>query len=138
MSYILFYLCSLSQKRKTKIMLISLIILYTLSGITFETDLTFNLINISLLIILPLITQKIKKYNEFICIFSILIYSILIDIICFYLYPSFNYGVSLLIYIYNGILFNLKGITISTIICLTISLIIYYVRKKYESSINCS
>ena len=138
MSYILIYLASLRQGIKTKVILILLLLIYTISGITEQTDWTFNIINMFLLVGVTLFMQLFKKGNIFISVFSILIYSVLIDILGYFLYPQFVYGVSLFEYILNGIAFNYKGLIIASVVCLGIGLCIHLQGVKNESKINCS
>ena len=138
MSYILIYLASLRQGIKTKVILILLLLIYTISGITEQTDWTFNIINMFLLVGVTLFMQLFKKGNIFISVFSILIYSVLIDIVCYFLYPQFVYGVSLFDYILNGIAFNYKGLIIASVVCLGIGLCIHLRGVKNESKINFS
>lgn len=53
---------------------------------------------------------KNKKVNTILSIFSILIWSITIDIICYYMYPLFSSNQNIFEYIWQGILFNYKYI----------------------------
>lgn len=53
---------------------------------------------------------KNKKINTILSIFSILIWSIIIDIICYYMYPLFSSNQNILGYVWQGILFNYKYI----------------------------
>lgn len=53
---------------------------------------------------------KNKKANTLLSIFSILIWSIIIDIICYYMYPLFSTNQNIFEYIWQGILFNYKYI----------------------------
>ena len=53
---------------------------------------------------------KNKKVNTILSIFPILIWSITIDIICYYMYPLFSSNQNIFEYIWQGILFNYKYI----------------------------
>ncbi len=57
----------------------------------------------------------IKKTNKYFAPFSVLIYSVIIDIICFYYFPLFNVNMTIFEYILNGILFNYKFIILPII-----------------------
>lgn len=64
-------------------------------------------INIAIYAFILLLAYN-KKLNIFVSTFSILIYGIIIDFICYYFYPLFEINVSVFEYIFNGIMFNLK------------------------------
>ena len=57
---------------------------------------------------------KNKKANTVLSIFSILIWSIIIDIICYYMYPLYSSNQNIFGYIWQGILFNYKYIFSNT------------------------
>lgn len=59
-------------------------------------------------IIIFIINKTIPKSNLILSAISILIYSIIIDTFCYYIYPQFTTQQTLLTYIYNGIVFNYK------------------------------
>ena len=60
-----------------------------------------------------------KKVNTILSIFSILIWSVIIDIICYYMYPLFSSNQNIFGYIWQGVLFNYKYIFSNIIaICL--------------------
>lgn len=53
---------------------------------------------------------KNKKVNTVLSILSILIWSIIIDVICYYMYPLYSTGQNIFGYVCQGILFNYKYI----------------------------
>ena len=53
---------------------------------------------------------KNKKVNIILSIFSVLIWSVIIDIICYYMYPLFSSNQNIFGYVWQGILFNYKYI----------------------------
>ncbi len=59
---------------------------------------------------------KNKKINTVLSVFSILIWSIIIDIICYYMYPLFSSNQSIFGYVWQGILFNYKYVFSNAII----------------------
>lgn len=65
---------------------------------------TFLVITVSINLV------KNKKLNTMLSIFSILIWSITIDIICYYMYPLFTINQNIFEYIWQGIVFNYKYI----------------------------
>ena len=53
---------------------------------------------------------KNKKVNTVLSIFSFLIWSIIIDIFCYYMYPFYSSNQSIFEYVWQGILYNYKYI----------------------------
>lgn len=107
---------------------------YTLFVTDWNNGLAFPLINSLTLCVIPIIIQCFGgRTNTILSVLSILLYSIVIDTICFYLYPMFEIEQNIFQYIFSGLLFNYK----STIIPMIISIIIIAIRKKvhYESKI---
>lgn len=76
----------------------------------FYLGLTFPIINAVVFLIVTISINLInnKKVNTILSICSILIWSILIDIICYYLYPLYSSNQSIFGYIWQGILYNYK------------------------------
>ena len=70
-------------------------------------SLTFFAVNIAIIFILSAILKKINCHA--LSGASILIYSVVIDIVCFYFFPVFPINVSLGAYILAGLLFNLRS-----------------------------
>ena len=107
----LFLLGSTNKKlKKINWLFASLWILFMLKGSNFSLGIVFPLINILAFLIVFGIGNVVKgKYsNLFVSISSILIWSILIDTICYFVYPDFVGGKNLVAYVFNGILFNYK------------------------------
>jgi hypothetical protein len=88
-----------------------------------QVKISFFLCNLSLLLIISFINKKItnKKIKFFSSICSILVWSIGIDIFCFYMFPLFTTNVNLWCYILKGILFNLKFVIYNAIILLSLN-----------------
>lgn len=63
---------------------------------------------LSICIIINLV--KNRKVNTILSIFSVLIWSIIIDIICYFFYPIMNGTQNIYSYVFQGILFNYKYI----------------------------
>lgn len=70
----------------------------------------FPLLNLFVGIFTMLIAAKLSQKHEWASIFTILLYSLLIDTASFLLFPEWTMGVNYLNYIWNGILFNYKTI----------------------------
>ena len=87
-------------------------IVYMLIGSDLSLGLTFPIINAIVFIIISISINLIKnrKLNTILSVFSILIWSIVIDIICYFLYPMMVGEQSIFSYIFQGILFNGKYI----------------------------
>ena len=87
-------------------------IVYMLIGSDLSLGLTFPIINAIVFIIISISINLVKnrKLNTSLSVFSILIWSIVIDIICYFLYPMMVGEQSIFSYIFQGILFNGKYI----------------------------
>ena len=87
-------------------------IAYMLIGSDLSLGLTFPIVNAIVFIIISISINLVKnrKINTILAIFSILIWSIIIDIICYFLYPMMVGNQNIISYIFQGILFNSKYI----------------------------
>lgn len=87
-------------------------IVYMLIGSDLSLGLTFPIINAIVFIIISISINLVKnrKLNTILSVFSILIWSIVIDIICYFLYPMMVWEQNIFSYIFQGILFNGKYI----------------------------
>ena len=81
-----------------------LMVLNLQTGVTF---IIINTISFSLVFLLGRIFKG-NISNKIIALFSILIWSVIIDSFCYFLYPEFTFGQNLLMYIANGIVFNYR------------------------------
>lgn len=117
---------SYNKDRKISILFVTAWILYMLINYDFSLGLAFPLINAIVLLTVTIGINLIsnKKVNTIMSIFSILIWSIIIDIICFYMFPMMSAGQSLINYILQGILFNYKYIFVNIVAICGINLII--------------
>lgn len=86
-----------------------------------EVNNIFFVVNMFLLFTIPQLISRIKnKYtNIAMSAVTILIWSILIDILSYYLFPLFKQSCSIFVYVLNGIEFNLKYV-ISNLILLVV------------------
>ena len=112
-------------------------ILYMIIGNKFAMGNMFVYINACIFLILSLVINSIKskKINTILSIFSILIWSIIIDIICYYMYPMMNMGQNLFDYVLQGILFNYKYVFCNVIAVAIINAIIW-IRDNIELKIK--
>lgn len=117
---------SYNKDRKISILFVTAWILYMLINYDFSLGLAFPLINAIVLLTVTIGINLIsnKKVNTIMSIFSILIWSIIIDIICFYMFPMMSASQSLINYILQGILFNYKYIFVNIVAICGINLII--------------
>lgn len=85
----------------------------------------FLICNFAILVLISALNKMIKNHSIKLIssAFSILIWSIIIDIVCYYMFPIFNTNLNLLGYIMNGILFNLKYVVINAVILITLNCI---------------
>ena len=100
-----------SNKKISKVFIVTWLT-YMLFGSNLSLGLTFPIVNAITFLVVTLFISKIKnnKANTVLSIASILIWSVTIDIICYYLYPTMSSNITLINYIFNGILFNYKYI----------------------------
>jgi hypothetical protein len=75
-------------------------------------------INLMAFLMTTLLLRKIK--NNYLSLLgttsSILLYSICVDVICYYIYPQFVCGQNLLGYVVNGLLFNSRYVLLNGLI----------------------
>ena len=109
-------------------------IVYMLIGSDLSLGLTFPIINAIVFIIISISINFVKnrKLNTILSVFSILIWSIVIDIICYFLYPMMVGEQSIFSYIFQGILFNGKYIFYNIIAVGIISMIETLVQRAFQ------
>ena len=98
-----------SNKNISKIFIV-VWIAYMLFGSNLSLGIIFPIVNAITFLTITLLISKIKNksVNAVLSITSILIWSVIIDIICYYLYPTMSSNITLIQYVFNGILFNYK------------------------------
>ena len=97
-----------------------------------NTNILFGLINFALIVMLVCFTRLTNKYNSIFSIFLKLIYSVIIDCVSYFYWQISTYGVGLLDYIWQGIVFNSKDIVLSILIFTLIVL----ANKIYKMVVN--
>ena len=119
------------KNRKMNIMFAMLWLGYMLLNANFKTGLNFVVANIIVFGIVFAIGQVIKgKYtNTVVSILSILIWSVLIDIICYFMFPQFVVGQNIITYVWNGILFNYKHIFTNALALGVVNCVEFIVKK---------
>ena len=103
-----------SNKNISKIFIV-VWIAYMLFGSNLSLGITFPIVNAITFLTITLLISKIKNksVNAVLSITSILTWSVIIDIICYYLYPTMSSNITLIQYVFNGILFNYKYVFIN-------------------------
>ena len=93
----------------------------------------FPLINIGLFLLITYCIRRINnKYaNAFFSIISILLWSVAIDIVCYFAFPLFAIRVGFIDYILAGIMFNYKNV-LANCICVALVKLIDTVLKSVK------
>lgn len=107
-------------------------ITYLLYQNSLNTDIVFGLINFALIVMLVCFTRLTNKTNSVFSIFIKLIYSVIIDFVSYFYWQISAYGVGLLDYIWQGIVFNSEDIVLSVLIFIAIVL----ANKIYKMVVN--
>lgn len=115
-----------NKNRKISIAFICGWIIYMILNYDFSLGYMFPLINVlvCLSVSISINLIKDKTLNTILSILSILIWSIVIDTICFFMYPAMTLGQDIFSYIFQGILFNYKYIISNIIVVCVINGII--------------
>lgn len=132
------------KNRKVSTVFKILWVLYAIAASFFNFNLLFSAINISVFLLITGVIHYISKIypkiNAILSVCSILIYSLFIDIICYYILPSWAEGQSLIQYITNGFLFNYKYVFLNAavfaLIVLCSKLFKRYKIRKFENQQN--
>lgn len=122
-----------SYNRNRKISLAFIIgwIAYMLLGSNLSLGATFPIVNAVVFLVVSILINlvKNKKANMILSMCSILIWSIIIDTICYFMYPAFTGGQRIFGYIFQGILFNYKYIFSNIIAMCLINAVDYMMNK---------
>lgn len=126
-----------NKDRKVSIAFMCGWVLYMIVNYDFSLGLTFPIINamVYLMVSIGISLIRNKTINTILSISSILIWSIVIDIICFFMYPTMVVDQNIFGYIFQGILFNYKYI-ISNIIAVCIINVIIMIKNLIVEKIN--
>lgn len=112
-----------NKNRKISITFIFGWIIYMIINYDFSLGYIFPVINalVCLLVSISINLIKDKTFNTILSVSSILIWSVVIDIICFFMYPTMALGQDIFSYIFQGILFNYKYIILNIIVVCVIN-----------------
>ena len=120
-------LCGSSYNKLKKISFImyAVMLIRLLIGQANNVSNLFLIVNLALFAIIPLLINRIKNpyIKSIVSILSIIIWSIIIDIICYYMYPLFVGGASIYEYVFRGIVFNSKYVFSNTLLVVGIEII---------------
>lgn len=97
-------------KGKIKVLFLVLIILFF--SIVDSAYPQIFIINVLCLFLLSLINRFLGTKSRINSVFMILEYSVLVDVICFFVYPEMVFGVSIFQYVWQGIVFNYRYLMI--------------------------
>lgn len=115
-----------NKNRKISMAFICGWVIYMITNYNFSLGYMFPIINILVFLLISISINLIKDriINTIFSISSILIWSIVIDAICFFMYPTMIGGKDIFSYIFQGILFNYKYIISNIIVICAINVIV--------------
>lgn len=114
-------------------------VLYAILMSFFNNNLWFSVINMIIFFILTscitLLSKINPKVNEIMSVCSVMIYSLLVDIACYYLLSGYSAQQSLKHYIINGLLFNCKSLFLNIAVFMGVA---FYLKlcEKFKSCIR--
>mgnify|MGYP003288638773 CR=1 FL=1 len=85
-------------------------IAYMILGHQFALGAVFPIVNAIAFLVVTICINLIKNRvaNTILSVISILLWSVLIDMICYFMYPALTMGQNMFQYIFQGILFNYR------------------------------
>lgn len=96
-----------------------------------KVNIGFFISNIIIFTLISIVGRSINN-NKLNCIFSaasILIWSVLVDIVCFIMFPVFNTNLNIVSYILNGIIFNLKNVLINMTVLILAKILLNFFER---------
>lgn len=128
-----------SKNRKISNIFKVIWILYAIAALFFNPNPWFLLVNVSVFMLVTGFVYCISKFypkiNAFLSVGSILIYSLFVDIVCYYALPNWAVGQSLAGYVMNGFLFNYKYLFLNVAVFGAVSLCSAILKKYRESQL---
>ncbi|MGD9901450.1 MAG: hypothetical protein AB7S44_02805 [Spirochaetales bacterium] len=112
---LLLFAASLRSKKVFYIFALSAWAVFMLINYNYSMGIGFAILNFEVVFLITYLIRKFNRGNLVLAVLSVLVYSIFIDIICFFMFPTFTFGVDLFTYVYNGIIFNYKPIILNII-----------------------
>jgi len=91
----------------------------------------FFFVNLVVYTTVMLITRKITdgKVNQVVSILSILIWSVCVDMVDYFMWPAMNFGRSLPQYVWDGIVFNYKLVFLNVAVYAAVAGLVYATKK---------
>lgn len=127
-SSLLLFVSSLVKNKTVSVLLSTLLIINLARVQMWKVNNAFFLINMLVFLFIIAVAQRIKnrKVNAGISITSILIWSIIIDVICYFMFPKFVMGQTIFQYVWQGIIFNYKYVFVNAAIYGVIKAVEHY------------
>lgn len=125
-------------KNKKIARIISLLLIVNLLVVQLgQVSLVFTLYNLAIMVGITYFVRKIsnKKVNAVMSVISILMWSVLIDVVSYFIFPLAG-NTNILQYVFNGIIFNAKYVFVNTIAYVTIETISYVINKIRVSNVK--
>ncbi len=95
-------------------------ILYAIAASLFNFNQIFIFVNVSAFLsvtgVVYVISKFYSKVNVFLSIISVLIYSLFVDVVCYFVLPNWTQEQSLIQYIINGFLFNCRYVFLNVVV----------------------
>ena len=129
---LLIFSSSYNKSKKISILSFLLMIANVLFVQYGKMGIKFVLINLLLMTTITFGIRLISnnKVNAAMSVLSILIWSMCIDIVCYFMYSKFTGGLSLSMYVLNGIMFNIRYVFMNAAVLCGIKAIEKIVGKK--------
>lgn len=134
MGDLLLLFSGLRTKKWVSIVSLSLLLFYMVVTTDWSYGIWFPIVNILTMVGIAVLIHLTKGIpNATLSVISKFIYSVIIDIICYFWFPMFTNGMTLIQYIWSGIVFNWKSLLIDTSVFLVIVVVKVIMEKKSES-----
>lgn len=116
---ILIFLSSYNKNKKVSYSFMGLWLLYLLLTTKFEYGIIYPLVSAALFLITAIVINTFVKNRIANCtlsVCSVLLWSMLIDTACYFIFPEYDMGLSLINYVFNGIIYNAKYIVLNVVV----------------------
>lgn len=125
-------------KNKKVAKLISIILILNLIFVQVgQVKVLFSLFNIAIMAGITYFVRNIsdKRVNAVMSIMSILIWSILIDVVSYFIFPLAG-NLNILQYVFNGILFNARYVLVNALVFAVVEVISYVINKVTVNKVS--
>lgn len=126
MNGLLIFLSSSNRYRKLSLLSMIFWSIFMLCNANFSLGYFFPIVNLIVFIFVSNLTifSKNIMVNKIYSVFSILIWSILMDTICYFIFPNMVFGQSIFLYVLNGLLFNFRYVIYNILYLFSLEIII--------------